>query len=207
MSVTAPPAAHSTPVRTHWSGAVLFAVAIVTSIAVWIRIVLPVVTLDSAATAPHNKHLFLVLWHAGGGTLMLFAGAAALYIGSTRRFFRGHKIFGYTYLIGGSLGAIAALTLIVSRAHYNVGINAATGTLAAVWLAVAAMAYRAVRNRRFDEHRQWMIRSYVLTWTFVFCRMVMATRCEALSARSLPDLVMIVRDDALARTRLILEAR
>ena len=32
------------------------------------------------------------------------------------------------------------------------------------------MAYRAIRNRVFDEHRDWMIRSYVLAWTFVFCR-------------------------------------
>ena len=32
------------------------------------------------------------------------------------------------------------------------------------------MAYRAIRNRVFDEHRDWMIRSYVLVWSFVFCR-------------------------------------
>jgi hypothetical protein len=34
------------------------------------------------------------------------------------------------------------------------------------------MAYRAARNRRFDAHRAWMIRSYVLTWSFVLCRLV-----------------------------------
>jgi hypothetical protein len=32
------------------------------------------------------------------------------------------------------------------------------------------MAYRAARNRRYDTHRDWMIRSYVLAWSFVFCR-------------------------------------
>jgi Predicted membrane protein (DUF2306) len=47
----------------------------------------------------------------------------------------------------------------------------ATGTLALVWLGAAAMAWRAARNRRFDSHRGWMIRSYVLTWTFVGCRL------------------------------------
>jgi hypothetical protein len=40
-----------------------------------------------------------------------------------------------------------------------------------VWVAVAAMAWRAARNRRFDSHREWMVRSYVLTWTFVGCRL------------------------------------
>jgi len=32
------------------------------------------------------------------------------------------------------------------------------------------MAYRGARNRRYDSHRQWVIRSYVLAWSFVFCR-------------------------------------
>ena len=27
-----------------------------------------------------------------------------------------------------------------------------------------------MRNRRFPSHAQWMIRSYVLAWAFVFCR-------------------------------------
>ena len=34
------------------------------------------------------------------------------------------------------------------------------------------MGYRAARNRRSDSHRAWMIRSYVLTWSFVSCRLI-----------------------------------
>jgi hypothetical protein len=45
-----------------------------------------------------------------------------------------------------------------------------TLTLALAWLGCAAMAYRAVRNKRYDSHRDWIIRSYVLAWSFVFCR-------------------------------------
>jgi len=37
-------------------------------------------------------------------------------------------------------------------------------------VAVAAMVLRAAKNRRFLVHRDWMIRSYVLTRTFVGCR-------------------------------------
>jgi hypothetical protein len=39
-----------------------------------------------------------------------------------------------------------------------------------VWLAFTAMAWRAIRNHQIEQHRDWMIRSYVVTWTFVFCR-------------------------------------
>ncbi len=40
-----------------------------------------------------------------------------------------------------------------------------------MWSIAAAMAWRAARNRRFDSHRDWTIRSFVLAWTFVFCRL------------------------------------
>jgi heme/copper-type cytochrome/quinol oxidase subunit 3 len=53
------------------------------------------------------------------------------------------------------------------------GLYVATFTLAIAWYAAAGMAYRAIRHGRVDQHRQWVIRSYVLTLTFVACRMAM----------------------------------
>lgn len=35
------------------------------------------------------------------------------------------------------------------------------------------MAWRAIRNRRIEAHRDWVIRSYVLTFSFVVCRLAM----------------------------------
>jgi len=32
------------------------------------------------------------------------------------------------------------------------------------------MALRAIRNKKLEQHRAWVIRSYVAAWTFVFCR-------------------------------------
>lgn len=103
---------------------------------------------------------------------MLVAGSAAIFIGWTRRGFRFHKWAGYTYLLGGSAASLAAIGLNVINPHANLSIALATSTLAAVWLAAGAMAWRAIRNRRIDTHREWMIRSYLLTWTFVLCRIV-----------------------------------
>jgi hypothetical protein len=42
--------------------------------------------------------------------------------------------------------------------------------LASAWLSFAALGWRAARNRRFTSHGHWMVRSYVLVWSFVFCR-------------------------------------
>lgn len=134
-------------------------------------IALPV--LEGAKAAAHEQHYLSVIAHAAGGTAMLFVGAAALYIGLARTAFRFHKIAGYFYLSGGALGAGSGLALSILNPHPLPGAAIATGLLATVWLTTAAMALRAALNRRFDSHRQWMIRSYVLTWTFVFCRIVM----------------------------------
>lgn len=94
---------------------------------------------------------------------MLTLGASALYIGWTRKVMRWHRWFGYGYLGLGTTGAVAALVLSIEARHPNKGLFVATGTLAVVWLGCAAMALRAALNRCFVSHRQWMIRSYVLT--------------------------------------------
>lgn len=147
---------------------VLLGLALATSAPVWWRHAWPILTLDRLdAHAQHNATLYA---HALGGTAMIVAGAAALYVGWTRRLARFHKPIGYTYLIGGSLGALAALALSLDLRHPPASVGVATGTLAVAWLLFAAMAWRAAWNRRFETHREWVIRSYVLTWTFVGCR-------------------------------------
>jgi hypothetical protein len=148
---------------------VVFSLALLTTLPILWRTVLPMA--DGRNWPRHASHLANVLIHAGGGLSMLIFGAASLYVGWTRRHFRWHRWLGYSYLGLGSIGALAALNLSVYPKHEPFSTGIATGTLAVFWLAFAAMAWRAAHNRRFDSHREWMIRSYVLTWTFVGCRL------------------------------------
>ena len=141
----------------------LFASSLVTSAWAWWVFAWPILTGENIR---HEPHYSLVFGHALGGSIMLLLGAVTLYVGWTRRGFRYHKLLGYSYLVGGGGGAALGLILSLRNPHHISGIAVATGTLAVVWLAVAGVAFRAAYNRRFDAHRQWMIRSYVLTWTF-----------------------------------------
>lgn len=120
-----------------------------------------------AGAARHAQHLPILYAHIAGGTVMLVAGALNLRVGLTRQGFRWHRPIGFTYLAAGTLASVSALIRSFDTAH-TPGVS--TGTLAVVWLAFTAMAWRAIRNRRIDQHREWMIRSYVVAWTFVFCR-------------------------------------
>jgi hypothetical protein len=43
--------------------------------------------------------------------------------------------------------------------------------LAFAWILTSGMAYIAVMRRQFAAHREWMIRSYVVTFAFVLFRL------------------------------------
>ena len=158
------------------STGVLLFTALLSSALAWWLIALPVATLEN--TGKHPGHFGPLYMHMLGGSVMLFCGGVNLYIGATRKHFKFHKLVGRLYLLGGSLAAITAIGLALGPAHKTdpsvlfTNLSSSLATLAVAWLAAAAMAYRAVRNRRFDSHRDWVIRSYVLAWAFVFCRIV-----------------------------------
>lgn len=170
------PTSARAPRRSWWlSGAGLLLLAgLGTSIWAWLLIAAPVAT--TAAAAKHGDHFGLLYAHMLGGTAMLLFGALNLYVGATRQWFRWHRAVGLSYLLGGGFGAIVALVVTLGPAHKTgvqfTQVSASLATLSVAWLAAAAMAWRAARNRRITSHRDWMIRSYVLAWSFVSCRLV-----------------------------------
>lgn len=152
-----------------WLPAVLFVFAVASSAWIWGRHAWPVLTLQAAGD--HLSHFGLIYVHALGGTGMLAAGGAALFLGWRRRRMRLHRIVAYTYLTVGGVGAVTALWLSLAIQHEPRSLGVSTAALAVVWLAFAAMAARAARNRRFDSHQEWAVRTYVVSWTFVGCRL------------------------------------
>ena len=141
------------------STGVLLFTALLSSALAWWLIALPVATLENIGK--HPGHFGPLYIHMLGGSVMLFCGGVNLYIGATRKHFKFHKLVGRLYLLGGSLAAITAIGLALGPAHKTdpsvlfTNLSSSLATLAVAWLAAAAMAYRAVRNRRFDSHRDW----------------------------------------------------
>ena len=43
--------------------------------------------------------------------------------------------------------------------------------MAVAWLTTTGMAFIAIRRKNVEQHRQWMIRSYVVTFAFVTFRL------------------------------------
>lgn len=161
---------------------ILLCIAVLSGGIAWWLVALPVLTLSNVKS--HSTHFPHVFVHAVGGTVMLVIGAINLYLGATRRFFRLHRSLGLAYLLGGSISAASAIILALGNGHSKPSIELALdplrtndlgwalATLGTAWLVCAAMGYRAAFNRRFPSHQAWMIRSYVLVWSFVLCRLI-----------------------------------
>lgn len=82
---------------------------------------------------------------------------------------RVHRVSGRIYLAVVLIGATSAAVLAVTS---KVNFSYASGmfAFAVVWLSTSAMALVAILRRNFEQHRQWMIRSYVVTFAFVTFR-------------------------------------
>ena len=173
MASTAAPDRRARPLWGTRNG-ILLAGAIVSSAVAWWMIAWPVVTLSNVAA--HQGHFWLTFAHMVGGTGMLVLGGLNLYLAARKDRFRLHRRVGQSYLLFGTFGAVMAIVILLTPAHKALGGPILTNrtvsllVLALAWLAFAGLGWRAALNRRFTSHGHWMVRSYVLVWSFVFCR-------------------------------------
>jgi len=108
--------------------------------------------------------------HIGAGTTALLIGPWQFLAGLRRRAPRVHRLMGGAYITACFMGGAAALLIAPGS---NGGWVAAGGflTLAVLWLFTTGMALKAIRDRRIDDHRRWMRRSFALTLAGVTLRL------------------------------------
>jgi len=89
------------------------------------------------------------------------------------RYLKLHRNLGKVYIISIILGSLSAfyMSIIVSP-QVNIAWSISLFFLALVWLVAVLMAYRMIRLKRIPQHREWMIRSYVITFAFVLFRVL-----------------------------------
>jgi hypothetical protein len=106
--------------------------------------------------------------HIAGGTLALLLGPFQFWTGLKLRQPKLHRLLGYTYALGILLGGATSFVLAFRASIPDFGFS--LFFLGVAWWVTLGMALIAIRNRRFDAHRDWMIRSYIVTFGFVAFR-------------------------------------
>lgn len=112
-----------------------------------------------------------VVPHVACGLLALIIGPLQFWPKIRRDYLQFHRIAGRIYVVAVLVGSAAAFGLaskIEGSPAYSLGL-AGLGT---AWLTTTVMAFVAIRRKNIEQHRQWMVRSYVVTFAFVTFRLL-----------------------------------
>jgi hypothetical protein len=112
-----------------------------------------------------------LLLHIVAGMAALLLGPFVLWLGLNRRRMSVHRRLGIGYMTSVGLSGIGALYLAF---HTDLGWEYAMGLvgLATAWLVTTGLALASIRRRLIEQHKEWMIRSYVVTFGFVNFRIL-----------------------------------
>jgi hypothetical protein len=105
------------------------------------------------------------------GIVALLSGPVQLWLGIADSRPSLHRRLGMTYIATVFLSSMAAYYL---ASHTDLGwvFGAGLSSLATAWLLTTGLAFAAIRRRLIEQHKEWMIRSYVVTTAFVTFRVL-----------------------------------
>jgi uncharacterized membrane protein len=136
-----------------------------------VRSAVPYFNVSEAQYGPYfwPRRWWLVL-HIASGIVALSVGLTQLWSGLTNRITRLHRTLGRVYVGTVILGSIAGFYLamtIPANLSYAAGLFA----LCVAWVVTTSMAVLAIYQRNVHQHREWMMRSFAVTFAFVIFRL------------------------------------
>lgn len=122
--------------------------------------------LGIVAAAPHRSIGLIFVIHALLGGMALLIAPLQLNRTLLQKQRRVHRILGRIYVVTIWLSSASGLGLSI---FFNVSIAARVvlGLLAILWFGITTIGFVRARQRRITEHREWMIRSFALSFFFV----------------------------------------
>ncbi len=109
----------------------------------------------------------LLIPHTLAGTFALLAGPLQFSTRFRQRHLQVHRVVGRLYALSVVVGSITGVALAWGRPGLP-----GTSMQAAAWMVCTGAAVIAARNRQVTVHRQWMARSYAVTFTFISSRIL-----------------------------------
>jgi uncharacterized membrane protein len=109
----------------------------------------------------------LLIPHILAGTFALLIGPINFSSRIRQRHLKLHRVLGRIYVISVFVGASTGVALAFGRPGFP-----GTSGQAAAWIVCTTAAFITARNRQIIQHRQWMARSYAVTFTFVSSRVL-----------------------------------
>ena len=137
----------------------------------------------------HSGHLFTstpavlgkyqpvkwLLWlHITFGAVTLLTGPFLLWDNFRTKHLRLHRWFGLAYVAAVAISGLCAVGLSATTAYQvNRPYAFSLHVWVAVWLFSTGFAFVAIKQRRIQLHREWMMRSYLVTFAFVLSALLL----------------------------------
>ena len=111
----------------------------------------------------HATHPIPIIGHIIGGSLMMLSAPVTLNTILLKRRKQLHRICGYLFLLGGIIAGISTIWITLAYPDRFISFNYATNLLLGSAMVIFPLiAVFKVRNKKFIEHRAWMIRAYAV---------------------------------------------
>jgi uncharacterized membrane protein len=108
--------------------------------------------------------------HVVAGMFALVIGPLQFWPRMRRDYLSFHRLAGKIYVTAVAVGSIAAFGMAMTIGGKPAFALGLTG-LGVAWLVTTGMAFIAIRRKNIVQHRQWMVRSYVVTFAFITYRL------------------------------------
>ncbi|MGD0798833.1 MAG: DUF2306 domain-containing protein [Acidobacteriaceae bacterium] len=112
---------------------------------------------------------FFLIPHAVAGIVATCLGPFLFSTRFRQRHLKRHRIMGRVYV--GCIAVAAPMAFYLGTRGYTLPMTFAGGVQAVFWFGCTLCAFLAARNRQITVHRQWMVRSYLFTLSFIFSRL------------------------------------
>src|SRR6202453_4628231 len=109
----------------------------------------------------------LLIPHTLSGVIALLSGPIQFSSRFRQRHLKFHRVLGRIYVVSVFIGAATGVALATGRPGFP-----GTSMQAAAWIVCTTAAFLTARNRQIIQHRQWMVRSYAVTFTFLSSRVL-----------------------------------
>jgi uncharacterized membrane protein len=109
--------------------------------------------------------------HVVAGAIALLVGPAQFWLGLNHRVAKLHRSMGILYVVAVVVGAASAYYL-AAHNDFSWVFGLGLGSMATAWILTTALAMVSIVLRQVEQHREWMIRSYTVTFGFVIFRAI-----------------------------------
>ncbi len=135
--------------------------------------ILPYFSLDKLNYGRFWDYKWPLIFHISCGLIAMIIGPFQFWTTFRIKYINTHRMLGRIYLIAILIGTLSATNL-AWTSGYKISFSWAFGLqgLAFAWISTALMAYISIRKRRMAQHKEWMIRSYVVTLGFFLFRIL-----------------------------------